>query len=211
MIKFEKDDINDDLSDKAIEALNTVLFKKLSIEIEDSSHLHFPTENWQLSQFWYNETSSSILANEIIKNTVWGNKIGIISAPSVYNSLLKKIKIFNLYRICYLFEYDKRFSYFPNYIFYDYKEPLKISKEFKDTFDFILVDPPFLSEECLSNISQTLAYLTSQKIILCTGEIMQHLAFIYASVLPTNFCPEHENNLANKFLCYSNYNAKIKL
>ncbi|CAK9302961.1 unnamed protein product [Gordionus sp. m RMFG-2023] len=187
MIKFEKDDINDDLSDKAIEALNTVLFKKLSIEIEDSSHLHFPTENWQLSQFWYNETSSSILANEIIKNTVWGNKI------------------------CYLFEYDKRFSYFPNYIFYDYKEPLKISKEFKDTFDFILVDPPFLSEECLSNISQTLAYLTSQKIILCTGEIMQHLAFIYASVLPTNFCPEHENNLANKFLCYSNYNAKIKL
>lgn len=69
-----------------------------------------------------------------------------------------------------LFEYDKRFSvYGSDYVFYDYNEPMKINEELLNNFDLVVVDPPFLSEECLTKSLQTTKSLTKKHIILCTG------------------------------------------
>lgn len=69
-----------------------------------------------------------------------------------------------------LFEYDKRFSvYGSDYIFYDYNEPMKFDKELLNSFDLVVVDPPFLSEECLTKSLLTTKSLTRKHVILCTG------------------------------------------
>lgn len=69
-----------------------------------------------------------------------------------------------------LFEYDKRFSvYGSDFIFYDYNEPIKFDEELSNSFDLVVVDPPFLSEECLTKSLQTTNYLTRKHVILCTG------------------------------------------
>jgi hypothetical protein len=35
--------------------------------------------------------------------------------------------------------------------------------------DVIVADPPFLSEECLTKVAKSIAFLTAKDIILCTG------------------------------------------
>lgn len=69
-----------------------------------------------------------------------------------------------------LFEYDKRFAvYGSDFTFYDYNSPMDIPKQFQKSFDIVVADPPFLSEECLDKTSQTIKFLAKDKIILCTG------------------------------------------
>lgn len=75
----------------------------------------------------------------------------------------------------YLFEYDKRFQelYNEQFIHYDYNDPLKIPESFSSYFDVVLVDPPYLSEECLEKTLKTVEFVAKDKIILCTGIYFQ--------------------------------------
>lgn len=48
-----------------------------------------------------------------------------------------------------LLEFDKRFEVFKNeFVFYDFENPIRLPAELKGTFDCVIVDPPFLSEDC---------------------------------------------------------------
>ncbi len=68
-------------------------------------------------------------------------------------------------------EFDDRFKvYGEDFQFYDYKEPLKLPAEWKNSFDIVVVDPPFLNEDCLCKTAMTVRYLVKDKIILCTGK-----------------------------------------
>ena len=70
-----------------------------------------------------------------------------------------------------LLEYDRRFEiYREKFIFYDYNDPLNLPEGLQEgSFDLVVVDPPFLSKECLSKVAQTVKFLTKEKVILCTG------------------------------------------
>lgn len=71
-----------------------------------------------------------------------------------------------------LLEYDRRFEmYGDNFVFYDYIDPLNLpNKLSKRSFDMVIADPPYLSEECLRKTAQTIAFLAKEKILLCTGK-----------------------------------------
>jgi len=93
-------------------------------------------------------------------------------------------------------------------VFYDYKEPLKLPDNLHaNSFDVVVVDPPFLSEECLTKAATTTKHLAKGKIILCTGAVMEDVAKQVLNVTPCNFVPKHANNLANEFQCYLNYSS----
>ena len=70
-----------------------------------------------------------------------------------------------------LLEYDKRFSkYGSSFIFYNYNDPLNLPSTIKEiNFDIVVADPPFLSEECLTKVANTIKLITKKKILLCTG------------------------------------------
>lgn len=69
-----------------------------------------------------------------------------------------------------LFEYDTRFSvYGDDFTFYDYRSPLEIPKDLGSSFEVVVADPPFLSEECLTKTALTMRYLSKGPLILCTG------------------------------------------
>lgn len=161
-------------------------------------------ENWQLSQFWYDDETANILANEAVKLSGENGRIVCISCPTVYkklHSLNKEIKL------C-LLEYDKRFSIFgDDFIFYDYKNPLNLDDSLKQAFDVVLADPPYLSEECLSNVAKTIKFLARDKIILCTGAIMEDLACKLLDVRPSSLKINHQKQLGNEFKCFVNYNS----
>jgi 16S rRNA G966 N2-methylase RsmD len=70
-----------------------------------------------------------------------------------------------------LLEYDRRFEVYGDcFCYYDYHDPLNLpEKVAQHSFGLVVADPPFLSEECLRKTAQTVKYLASNKIILCTG------------------------------------------
>ncbi|EAX08279.1 hypothetical protein LOC221143, isoform CRA_b [Homo sapiens] len=111
----------------------------------------------------------------------------------------------------YIFEYDKRFAmYGEEFIFYDYNNPLDLPERIAaHSFDIVIADPPYLSEECLRKTSETVKYLTRGKILLCTGAIMEEQAAELLGVKMCTFVPRHTRNLANEFRCYVNYDSGL--
>ena len=154
--------------------------------------------------------------------------IAVISAPSVYialRNLLSECATISLPRLC-LLEFDKRFEVLgPDFIFYDYQQPLNLPKDLKGAFDCIICDPPFLSEDCQAKIALTARFLAKRwsaealtspssdgvKFITCTGERMEPLItklYNAIGVKTTTFEPEHSKGLSNEFRCYANFECQ---
>lgn len=176
-------------------------------------------ENWNLSQFWYNEKTANLLADELLDGADETTRIVVISAPSVYAAIKKRDELPT--REIYLLEYDDRFKLLggSKFFHYDFVRPLDLPKELQGTFDRVLIDPPFLSEDCQTKASLTARWLLNKektavskknvlqyRTIICTGERMGTLIKkIYPDTRVTNFYPEHAKGLSNEFRCYASY------
>ncbi|KAG0368499.1 putative N6-adenine methyltransferase-domain-containing protein [Gamsiella multidivaricata] len=172
--------------------------------------MDFFREDWQLSQFWYDDATSEKLAREILDQTDANSVVCCISSPTAYVKLMSMNppNTNNLF----LFEYDTRFDvYGRQFIHYDYSKPLefRLSEELKGSIDMIVVDPPFLSEECLTKTLETVRLLLKKggKVVLCTGAVMLPIAKQDGLEL-TTFLPGHQNGLSNDFRCYVNYKSE---
>ncbi|CAH0400649.1 unnamed protein product [Chilo suppressalis] len=159
-------------------------------------------ENWQLSQFWYDERTIEALVGVIDASVPDGGRVALISCPTLFVPV--KERIGNRANVS-LLEFDTRFEvHGPDFIFYDYNYPEKLPQDIGQ-YDLVVADPPFLSEECITKTSQTIRFLAKNKIVVCTGAIMKdHVEKLLALQLCT-FQPHHKNNLANEFSCYANF------
>lgn len=217
MSDLNTEDSDDDLPQLSAHALAALQefyddqsskLKALSTGFKDAKDIELG-ENWQLSQFWYDDNTARTLAEEVIREAN-GGRIACLCAPTLYKELLK-LELAVDCKQAVLFEYDKRFSiYGDNFTYYDYNAPLDIESSIKEkSFDIVFADPPFLSEECLSKVTQTIKYLAKGKIILCTGLIMQAHAKQLLDLSLCKFQPRHSRNLANEFGCFINYDSKL--
>ncbi len=122
-----------------------------------------------------------------------------------------------------LLENDLRFRVFGDqFSYYDYRYPLDFnfaSVAAKDLWnsrnamgkaDLIIVDPPFLSEECFQKTAETVIHFSHDqtKIILNTGLVMNTLALQLLSAKVCTFRPKHSSGLANEFRCYTNFQSE---
>ncbi|KOC59076.1 N(6)-adenine-specific DNA methyltransferase 2 [Habropoda laboriosa] len=206
MIESNDDDLQ--LCPVTLAALNEFLKEKEEREKQLKHNLENQTldiafdENWQLSQFWYDEKTVDTLVKGAINCTESNGRIALISCPTLYSKLKKNAGE----RQVTLFEYDKRFEvYGSDFVPYNYKFPSDIPRDMSNLYDLVIADPPFLSDECLTKTALTIQFLTKKKIVLCTGAIMGELAERLLDVKICNFIPHHQNNLANEFYCYSNF------
>uniref|UniRef100_A0A182IVJ4 Protein-lysine N-methyltransferase n=1 Tax=Anopheles atroparvus TaxID=41427 RepID=A0A182IVJ4_ANOAO len=167
-------------------------------------------ENWQLSQFWYNESTKQKLAlivkilRENSMKTEKHFKVALLSAPSAYKH------VYAVHEDVILFEYDERFAkYGDKFRKYDYNEACnpEYMEEFRNEFNLIIADPPFLSEECIQKIGVIIKKIAKQdaKVVLCSGAVVQDWAKEHLDVHVCNFRPEHERNLGNEFRSYANF------
>ncbi|KAF9087368.1 hypothetical protein BGX23_008180 [Mortierella sp. AD031] len=172
--------------------------------------MDFFREDWQLSQFWYDENTSEQLAREILDNTDKDSIVCCISSPTAYVKLMSLNPPTQSNH--FLFEFDTRFDvYGRQFIHYDYSHPLefRLAPELESSVDLIVVDPPFLSEECLTKTLETVRFLLKDggKVVLCTGAVMEPIA-AKDSLKITTFFPGHQNGLSNDFRCYVNYKSE---
>ncbi|KAK4452068.1 putative N6-adenine methyltransferase-domain-containing protein [Podospora aff. communis PSN243] len=201
-------------------------FAKLQADAEERLHGQAPlsmdlfAEDWNKSQFWYSEETANQYARQLLEGATEDMTIAILSAPSVFVALMNILKAADTNQPrpkIILLEYDTRFEVFPEYIFYDYMQPLKLPSELKGTVDRIIIDPPFLSEDCHTKAALTARWLTrpasnvpSPILIVSTGErmgtIISKLYRTY-NVRNTTFEPLHARGLSNEFCCYASFEA----
>lgn len=179
-----------------------------------------------------------MLAEEILDGATEETLVGIISAPSVFvkiQELKAAGRIPDSIKVR-LLEFDTRFDLFPEFIHYDFQHPLGLPSELKGKFDRVLIDPPFLSNDCQTKSALTARWLmrpwvaptgtastshgndgrntvehSPTRIIICTGEVMKELVeklFRQAGVRATTFEIRHSRGLSNEFLCYSSFESK---
>ncbi|CAB0033948.1 unnamed protein product [Trichogramma brassicae] len=176
--------------------------EKFNLDVKNATTEIKFEENWQLSQFWYDETTIRELSQACINACPPGGSIALISCPSLYQAT-EKIRGDRTVK---LFEFDTRFAVFgEDFVKYDYNSPKEISQKHIGAFDVVVCDPPFLSQECLSKTSTTVKLLSKGKIVLCTGAVMNEEAEKCLKVKKCIFEPHHEHNLGNEFWCYANF------
>lgn len=178
----------------------------------------FP-EDWQLSQFWYADSTADKLARAMLEGADEDTVIVIASAPSIYAAIKRIPKDEVPTKHIYLLEFDKRFELLSgadHFFFYDYNTPDEIPPILKNKCHRLLIDPPFLGEVCQRR-SSVAAHnlLVKDKLIktkngdlqykLCssTGErVWPIIKECYPDVRVTDFIPEHRG-LQNEFRCYA--------
>jgi EEF1A lysine methyltransferase 1 len=160
-------------------------------------------ENWQLSQFWYSEKTIEQISNIIqsIDDQMFGSKakVTFISTPSVFMRHHKGL----------LLEFDERFNVATEnkkFIKYDYNQPL--NADIPQESDITVIDPPFLSEECMTKTLQTVNHLNSKVIIVCTGTVMKEL-LSSKGIIECNYKPQHQNRLSNEFSMFCSKPIKV--
>lgn len=155
-------------------------------------------EDWQLSQFWYDDETAERLAIEAINITPPGGSIACLSCPSVFLQLYKLLhgdseNNSKSLRIC-VFEYDRRFDVFgQDYIFFDFNRACESLCEIdgnnnntdteddnvnssnkpqilKSAFNTIIADPPFLSEECWRKTAEYIRWLSLPETSLSSNQ-----------------------------------------
>lgn len=110
-----------------------------------------------------------------------------------------------------LFEFDKRFAAigedFKHYNYSEIADNANYLDGFAKSFDIIVVDPPFLSEECIRNTATIITKLKTDdaSIILCTGKMVAEHVETFLQIKPSDFRPEHERILANEYLSFANF------
>lgn len=168
-------------------------------------------EDWRMSQFWYSDETATQLAEEVIREAGEGGRIACVSAPSVYQKLKQGVVDGSDRVSAVVFEYDRRFAtYGDDFVFYDYNEPLSFTSDVApQSFDVVLADPPYLSEECLAKVTKTIKYLSKGKMLLCTGAIMENHATDLLELKMCSFLPKHNKHLSNEFRCFVNYPSRL--
>lgn len=165
-------------------------------------------EDWQLSQFWYNTSTKEKLASvvrNLRKSLGDGLRVALLSAPSLYQHV--KAVADNVT----LFEFDQRFeSVGSAFHHFDYKRAIEEDylDEFKESFDIIVADPPFLAEECIEKLGIVVRKIAKPdcKVVLCSGYVVREWAEKHLKLELCKFEPEHERNLGNQFSSYANFN-----
>ncbi|KAI8792169.1 protein-lysine N-methyltransferase n6amt2 [Biomphalaria glabrata] len=181
--------------------------EKFNLALSGNIEEFQPQEDWQLSQFWYDNKTAETLAKEALSIVGDKGRIACLSSPTVYKKL-RELKGDSVDVKC--LEYDTRFQvYGEDFIFYDYNEPLRVDAALQNQFDLVIADPPFLSEECLCKTAITIKFLAKDKLILCTGFVMADLAKRLLKAVPCKFEPRHANGLQNQFSCYVNYDSVL--
>ncbi|CAH8392480.1 unnamed protein product [Eruca vesicaria subsp. sativa] len=171
------------------------------------------TEDWRLSQFWYEPETAETVAEEVftLSSRFSGCRVACIACPTLYVYLKKKDPSLNVQ----LLEYDMRFErYGSEFTFYDYNEPEDLPPHLKHCFHIIVADPPYLSKECLERVTQTVSFLATpvdSLLLLLTGDVQRGRAGEMLGVRPCVFKPHHSSKLGNEFRLFLSYDPGTRL
>ncbi|KMT11627.1 hypothetical protein BVRB_5g109410 [Beta vulgaris subsp. vulgaris] len=220
----EEEDDPPTLSPYALEALQQFLSSQSKREDEQKQQqeendgaMPLLPEDWRMSQFWYSPETAISVAQEVFSllshfpHSDVPPSVACVSCPTLFLYLKKLYPTMSMQ----LLEYDRRFDqYGSDFTFYDYNVPEDLPEPMKHGYQIVVADPPYLSEECLKKVAQTIKFLAQPGkvfLLLLTGEVQKDRAAKLLGLQPCGFRPEHSSKLGNEFRLYTNYNPGERL
>lgn len=167
----------------------------------DDGFLDTICERADLNQYWFSKSTITAFVSEIMDSR---GTAALVSSPSVYFSLPEEAR-----KRCKVLDFDRQWDSDPGYVFYDFNVPLGFPDVLRAAFDFVLVDPPFITRDTWSKYAETaLALLRPGGRLLCTtiaenAAMMQELL----NVRPVLFRPSIPN-LVYQYNVYTNYQSE---
>jgi len=131
---------------------------KSNLEREKESNeflLQYP-EKLKMNQYWYSAPTIQTIVEEIEQ---YGSRIACLSTPSVYFSLRNPL----IKKSAKLFDFDTQWATDPGFVLFNYKEIEKIPSEYHHAFDYVVIDPPFVTDLVWEKYAQ------AAKLLLVTG------------------------------------------
>lgn len=191
-------------------------------------------EQWGLSQFWYEDETADAVAAEVLRlSESCAKAVACVACPTLFRRIRRRLPPsvlassasggrFPCPPTLQLLEYDRRFGAFGTaFTFFDYRNPGDIPEELHHSFDVVVADPPYLSQECLEKTAEAMQLLAKDgpsgtgaqgeescpSLLLLTGAVMQQSARELLGLRPCKFRPQHRSKLGNEFRLYTNYEA----
>ena len=161
-------------------------------------------ENADLNQYWFSKNTMDAFVKEIQAQSKLG--VAFLSTPSLYFSLTDE----NLRSKSKVFEFDKQWSNDSGFVFFDYNNPEAISIALFGQFDMVVIDPPFITEECWEKYTQT------TRLLLCPGgkvigtTLVENEGFMHSLLgcKPVKFQPSIPN-LVYQYNTYCSFSPKF--
>lgn len=127
----------------------------------------------EFNQYWYSQLTIETLLSEI---THHATRCAFLSTPSLYFALgagksqeaeeaedvvaqAEHRRAATLRRNSKLFEFDRQWASDPGFVFYDLQKPEQIPVQYIGYFDYVVVDPPFITKEVWAKYVETIKLL----------------------------------------------------
>ncbi|CUI12950.1 methyltransferase, putative [Bodo saltans] len=118
-----------------------------------SASFDIANERSDLNQYWYSPASIEKLVAEVKHHAT---RCAFLSCPSLYFALPADDA---LRQQSHVFEFDRQWAGDRGFVFYDYHKPLQVPIQLCDSFDYVVVDPPFITREVWSQYLETVQML----------------------------------------------------
>ena len=181
-------------------------FDSKKLDSKKNKFLKIYGEKEDFNQYWFSENTIEFIVNQIEK---YGKKVAFVSTPSVFFSVNETIQKNSI-----LFDYDEIFTKkSKNAVKFDYREFDHITN-YDNSFDFILVDPPFINEEAWTKYSNFIKKIAKKreddytvldcKILTCSIAENQEILFSLLNLKLRTFQPSIPH-LVYQYNFYTNY------
>ncbi|KAJ8550612.1 hypothetical protein ON010_g10458 [Phytophthora cinnamomi] len=167
----------------------------------------------ELNQYWYSADTVATLAREaIVETPECGGRIAFLSTPSVYFAVKSQQGDSSNQHECFLLDFDPKFSSEgDHFVPYDFHKSQDVPSELRGTFDFVVVDPPFITREVWELYAESIKLLLrckDSKILLTT--IGNH-DLLKAVELPglnlLRICRRERDDDSRAYALYTNYES----
>ena len=93
-----------------------------------------------LVRYWYSAPTISAMVDDI---EALSSRCAFLSTPSVFFSLRSPALIANSR----LLDFDQQWAHHPSFVHYDFHHPHALPASLHHAFDFVVIDPPFITDD----------------------------------------------------------------
>ena len=145
-------------------------------------------ENSELNQYWYNTETINILIKEIEAHS---ECCAFLSTPSLYFSTSTSLRNKSS-----LFDIDLQWKNEPGFIFFDYNK-YEIPENLQHKFDYVVCDPPFISEDVWKEYAKAIKLLLKKNGKLLLTSIIENHTMLENILTSIDNCKNENTNEPN--------------
>ena len=167
---------------------------------QGNQFLEGTAERGDLNQYWYSNATLRAMGDEVEGHAT---RAGFLSTPSVYFSLGNE----ELRQRSGLFDLDEQWGSEAGFVRYDFNHPEALPDALQGQFDYLVIDPPFITEEVWRMYAKAAKHLLdpAKGKLLCST-VPENAPFMeeLLGVRPVVFQPSIPN-LVYQYVFYTNY------